>query len=305
MWVCRLTSVLWWTDTIAVAFLVHRSGHSGSSQPPVRAESVDGDRRVRAIQCPLTGVAITGCRTSFSCTARGGIWGWLWNTQLNSTIKYSCIIYLLRKLKKKFLSYSTDCSYSSQVGRQRHPPAGQWPATETDSGRSAWQWPTSVWQFLRNRYRSTAPLICRLRAKGEMELLEAPSIAVSQINVQVWTWFSEHDSPTVSMVSLSSMSSCARGMSMCMRRVCCCLFMVSEGLVFLLEKNTNKPVNNISAFTKNSLSFAHIPIWFLSSMEHKIRYFEEFPSCSFHKIKECFTIKKWWRKFTIKAPKVL
>lgn len=194
--------------------------------------------------------------------------------------------YVLRRV-----SYSTDCSYSSQVGHQRRPPAGRWPATETDSGRSVWQWLTSVWQFLRNRYRSTAPLICRLRGKGEMELLEAPSITVSHINVQVWIWFSEHDSPTVSMVSLSSMSSCARGMSMCMRRVCCCLFMVSEGLVFLLEKNTNKPVNNISAFTRsvshvsqrNSSSLAHPPIWFLSSVEHKIRYFEEFPSCSFHK----------------------
>lgn len=206
---------------------------------------------------------------------------------------FTYYLFVKKAEKKNFLSYSTDCSYSSQVGHQRHPPAGRWPATETDSGRSAWRWPTSVWQFLRNRYRSTAPLICRLRAKGEMELLEAPSIAVSQINIQVWTWFSEHDSPTVSMVSLSSMSSCARGMSMCMRRVCCCLFMVSEGLVFLLEKNTNKPVNNISAFTRsvrpvshqrNSSSFAHPPIWFLSSVEHKIQYFEEFLSCSFHKI---------------------
>lgn len=78
---------------------------------------------------------------------------------------------------KKFLSYSTDCSCSSQVGRQRRPPAGQWPATETDSGQSAWRWLTSVWQFLRNRYRSIALLICRLTGKGEMELLETPIVS--------------------------------------------------------------------------------------------------------------------------------
>ncbi len=169
----RLTRVLWWTDTIAVAFFVHRAGHSGRSQPPVRAESVDGDGRVRAIQRPLTGIAVTGRRASFSCTARGGIWGRLWNARLNSMITYS-LCYLCIK---KFLSYSTDCSCSSQAGRQRRPPAGQWPATETDSGQSVWQWPTSVWQFLRNHYRSIALLICRLTGKGEMELLETPTVS--------------------------------------------------------------------------------------------------------------------------------
>lgn len=45
------------------------------------------------------------------------------------------------------------------------------------------------------------------------------------------------NSPTVSIVSLSSMRSWALGMSMCMRNVCCCLFRVSEGRVFLLGAN--------------------------------------------------------------------
>lgn len=73
----------------------------------------------------------------------------------------------------------------------------------------------------------------------ERELLEAPLASLFfLINVEVEIRFSERNSPTVSMVSLSSMSSWARGMSMCMRRVCCCLFMVSDGLVFLLRENT-------------------------------------------------------------------
>lgn len=43
------------------------------------------------------------------------------------------------------------------------------------------------------------------------------------------------DLPMVSMVSLSSISSCALGMSMCILSVCCCLLRVSDVLVFLLK----------------------------------------------------------------------
>lgn len=41
--------------------------------------------------------------------------------------------------------------------------------------------------------------------------------------------------PMVSMVSLSSISSWALGMSMCILSVCCCLLSVSDVLVFLLK----------------------------------------------------------------------
>lgn len=185
-----------------------------------------------SVQRPLTGVAITSRGTSFSRTARCGVCGQSRNVLLHpplNIIKYSNIM--------KFFTHLIGCSYSSPVGRRRRPPEVRWPATETDSGRSALRLLTSVWQFLRNRYRSTAPLICRLTGKEKRELLEAPIASLfSQINVQVDARFGERNSPTVSMVSLSSMSSCARGMSMCMRRVCCCLFMVSDGLVFLLWK---------------------------------------------------------------------
>lgn len=46
--------------------------------------------------------------------------------------------------------------------------------------------------------------------------------------------------PTVSMVSLSSIRSWALGMSMCMRSVCCCLFIGSVGRVFLLGNTHNR-----------------------------------------------------------------
>lgn len=46
--------------------------------------------------------------------------------------------------------------------------------------------------------------------------------------------------PTVSMVSLSSIRSWALGISMCMRSVCCCLFIGSVGRVFLLAKTKQK-----------------------------------------------------------------
>lgn len=42
--------------------------------------------------------------------------------------------------------------------------------------------------------------------------------------------------PTVSIVSLSSIRSWALGISMCMRSVCCCLFIGSAGRVFLLQQ---------------------------------------------------------------------
>lgn len=48
--------------------------------------------------------------------------------------------------------------------------------------------------------------------------------------------------PMVSIVSLSSIRSCALGMSMCILSVCCCLLSVSDVRVFLLETKERQTV---------------------------------------------------------------
>lgn len=60
---------------------------------------------------------------------------------------------------------------------------------------------------------------------------------------------SNHQStlPMVSMVSLSSIRSWARGMSMCIRSVCCCLLKVSDVRVFLLGTKESESVSMLGS----------------------------------------------------------
>lgn len=147
------------------------------------------------------------------------------------------------KLKKNKRPYWT---YWFLVWHQTHLPEDRWPATGTGSGLCGWLWMTSVSGSPRSRYQSVTQWTCRLWTatktssalnnqvhlpnaflwKNKCSFLYGSSLAVSL--------------PTVSMVSLSSIRSWALGMSMCMRSVCCCLFIGSAGRVFLLVNTKHK-----------------------------------------------------------------
>lgn len=60
------TCVLRWTDAVAVTLFVHGARHSGRSKPPVGAERVCGDLRVRTVQRPLASIAASCSRPRFS-----------------------------------------------------------------------------------------------------------------------------------------------------------------------------------------------------------------------------------------------
>lgn len=121
-------------------------------------------------------------------------------------------------------------TYWFLVWHQTRLPEDLWPGTKTGSGLCGSLSMTSVSGCLQSHCQSVTQWICHLRDKSKTSW--APN-----------HWGSSHmlmettlvlGLPTVSMVSLSSISSWALGMSMCIRRVCCCLLIGSGGRVFLL-----------------------------------------------------------------------
>lgn len=126
------------------------------------------------------------------------------------------------------------------------PPVGPWPGTGTGSGPCGSPWTTSACWSLQSHCLSAAQWTCHLQEGGGERESEHPAVR----GVSGWagrgttgvegSW--EDVLPIVSMVSRSSIRSCARGMSMCILSVCCCLFTVSGVLVFLLRRAVNQEV---------------------------------------------------------------
>lgn len=162
-----------------------------------------------------------------------GAYLWKQQVQTESFIYFT----LAMRLKKKKRPYWT---YWFLVWHQTHQPEDRWPVRETDSGLCGWLWMTSVSGSPQSRCQSVTPWICHLwgrkypgslakcikNRKQKCSFLYGCTLVVSL--------------PTVSMVSLSSIRSWALGMSMCMRSVCCCLFIGSVGRVFLLGNTHNR-----------------------------------------------------------------
>ena len=150
------------------------------------------------------------------------------------------------KLKKKKRPYWT---YWFLVWRQTHLPEGRWLGTGTGSGLCVWRWTTSVSGSPQSRYQSVTQWTCRLWDRKQKQaqhfnkhlMYSLQSKTNKQEQPPLWQQYTPVVSlPTVSMVSLSSMRSCALGMSMCMRSVCCCLLIGSAGRVFLLRSTKQK-----------------------------------------------------------------
>lgn len=120
-----------------------------------------------------------------------------------------------------------------QAWHRTHPPAGPWPGTETGSGLCGSPWRTSACWSPQSHCLSAAQWTCHLQ--GGETAGEGSAAGNGQRNGGKMA-DSGRLLPIVSMVSLSSMRSWARGMSMCILSVCCCLFTVSGVLVFLLRR---------------------------------------------------------------------
>lgn len=117
---------------------------------------------------------------------------------------------------------------------QTRPPVGPWPGTGTGSGPCGSPWRTSACWSHQSHCLSAAQWTCHLQEGCWGEQIR-PVRGVSGWAGRGLVGGSWQDAlPIVSMVSRSSIRSCARGMSMCILSVCCCLFTVSGVLVFLL-----------------------------------------------------------------------
>lgn len=122
-------------------------------------------------------------------------------------------------------------TYWFLVWHQTRLPEDPWLGTKTGNGLCESLWMTSVSGYLQSHYQSVTQWIYHLRDKSKTSL--APNHWCSSLMFISKTLILSL--PTVSMVSLSSISSWALGMSMCIRSVCCCLLIGSGGRVFLLE----------------------------------------------------------------------
>lgn len=120
-----------------------------------------------------------------------------------------------------------------QAQHRTHPPAVQWPVTETGSGLCGSLWRTSVYWSPQSHCLSAARQTCHLQNGGkDFKYRPYFTLRCTRLTLRAL--------PIVSMVSLSSMRSCALGMSMCILSVCCCLFTVSGVRVFLLRRLIGK-----------------------------------------------------------------
>lgn len=123
------------------------------------------------------------------------------------------------------------------------PPVGPWPGTGTGSGPCGSPWTTSACWSLQSHCLSAAQWTCHLQEGGGERAEQGGADARQSVGSLAGlggarSW--EDVLPIVSMVSRSSIRSCARGMSMCILSVCCCLFTVSGVLVFLLKRTVNE-----------------------------------------------------------------
>lgn len=129
---------------------------------------------------------------------------------------------------------------------RKRPPVGPWPGTGTGSGPCGSPWRTSACWSHQSHCQSAAQWICHLQ-EGEEQSGEGACL-----DGRGGAW--QDVVPIVSMVSRSSIRSCARGMSMCILSVCCCLFTVSGVLVFLLRRAVNPGVKgHFGAFASEIL----------------------------------------------------